>query len=500
MGENYARENLDTVAEAAYHRGFIEGAGSERIRYRDEICHIFDMLELRDPYDRSVINSMSDLERYIDRFNKDAADSHNDKAKHFQYSGQDTLEWKVANLIISYAAEISTELMEDRLSDHDQAISVYIVTAAICGWAEVMFGQSSFLSAYTMSSMLSDEYSGSKHPARLDYILHSRMYAAYKDMRNRLASHSDTNPLVVFSPTLDEILDVSPDAEDDLEIAMCISDFSTDYVKRFSSKAVAEAYPLDIYLSQEETPEDEDDPDHITHNDTIAHDETPEERSQGQGVSRNAVDDPCISDRSDSSLMPKQKKTKPVTKKEKHINTDLCKSIGILLALVVGCFLVYFSSGSQDKGAGKGDQGIKDPNPVQTLEPISVEHGQLIKRPSDECLAPLSVETSSGRNYYIYLQPTDPNEKKNCMSFYVEGGKPVEVLVPLGTYEIFYATGDTWYGREHKFGEATSTFKCDKEFTFSISDHSYTGWTLTLYAVSNGNLSTTYIPESDFPE
>lgn len=85
------------------------------------------------------------------------------------------------------------------------------------------------------------------------------------------------------------------------------------------------------------------------------------------------------------------------------------------------------------------------------------------------------------------------------MSFYVSAGKSAEVLVPLGEYEIYYATGQTWYGPDDKFGSDTQFYKCDDTFDFYEDDDGYVGWTLTLYKVSNGNMDSTPIDEGDFP-
>jgi hypothetical protein len=39
------------------------------------------------------------------------------------------------------------------------------------------------------------------------------------------------------------------------------------------------------------------------------------------------------------------------------------------------------------------------------------------------------------------------------MTIFVRGGENVETLVPLGSYYVRYASGTTWYGHDHLFGD-----------------------------------------------
>ena len=74
-----------------------------------------------------------------------------------------------------------------------------------------------------------------------------------------------------------------------------------------------------------------------------------------------------------------------------------------------------------------------------------------------------------------------------------------EVEVPLGKYEVYYCYGDTWYGEKYKFGSQTLYAKADDIFEFYENNEGVYGYTLTLYRVSNGNLDTESIKESQFP-
>lgn len=156
------------------------------------------------------------------------------------------------------------------------------------------------------------------------------------------------------------------------------------------------------------------------------------------------------------------------------------------------------------------------PTPSPALTPVIIRNGEIVLEPSSEMLAPLTVKASEDANYFILLKPLNPPSSSSPssivqrlermefmggarMSFYVSAGKSAEVSVPLGDFEIYYATGQTWYGPEEKFGSDTQFYKCDDTFDFYEDDDGYVGWTLTLYKVSNGNMDSTEINESDFP-
>ena len=81
---------------------------------------------------------------------------------------------------------------------------------------------------------------------------------------------------------------------------------------------------------------------------------------------------------------------------------------------------------------------------------------------------------------------------------YVHGGGTASVMAPLGTYEVRYAYGRTWYDYDDLFGPDTICQKADTLVTFSISGTQIKGVKLTLYGVENGNLRTTTLRRSEF--
>lgn len=106
--------------------------------------------------------------------------------------------------------------------------------------------------------------------------------------------------------------------------------------------------------------------------------------------------------------------------------------------------------------------------------------------------APFEIRSSAGANYLIKL--VDAKTKQPVMTIFVRGGTPTEVDVPSGNFEIRYASGTKWYGDELLFGPDTSCSKANQSFSFSRGR----GYTITLYKVHNGNLSTSPMSPADF--
>lgn len=111
-------------------------------------------------------------------------------------------------------------------------------------------------------------------------------------------------------------------------------------------------------------------------------------------------------------------------------------------------------------------------------------------------VAPLEIKTHPGRNYYIKV--VNWTTKSEVMTAFINGGEPFETTVPVGSYEIKYASGAAWYGRILDFGESASYSRCDDRFDFSRTLSGYNGYTIELILQQNGNLETDPISADDF--
>jgi hypothetical protein len=115
---------------------------------------------------------------------------------------------------------------------------------------------------------------------------------------------------------------------------------------------------------------------------------------------------------------------------------------------------------------------------------------------SAERIAPFEIKAAPGRHHVVKL--VNAYTRAPVLTVFVRGGTTVQVEVPLGTYEVRYASGETWYGYEYLFGPQTSYSKADKTFTFQVIGNQISGFTITLYKVPHGNLHTSPIQPTDF--
>lgn len=128
---------------------------------------------------------------------------------------------------------------------------------------------------------------------------------------------------------------------------------------------------------------------------------------------------------------------------------------------------------------------------------ITPQTGTIIEGATKERVAPLKVEAPEGEDYFIKLK--DPGlDNATVLSFYVVGGTSPEIKVPLGTYNVYYASGNGWKGEMKCFGTHTYYGKADDLFDFYQDSESVKGWTLKLTPQENGNLQTSSVSKKDF--
>ncbi|RYC05752.1 hypothetical protein [Nocardioides zhouii] len=102
--------------------------------------------------------------------------------------------------------------------------------------------------------------------------------------------------------------------------------------------------------------------------------------------------------------------------------------------------------------------------------------------------APLTIHTSGGSNFYLVLK--DSNTQRKAATIYIRTGQTYRGGMPNGSYDIYYTSGDTWYGKELFFGPEATVSKADSTMDFFETANGLSGVELTLQAVLGGNLST----------
>jgi len=133
---------------------------------------------------------------------------------------------------------------------------------------------------------------------------------------------------------------------------------------------------------------------------------------------------------------------------------------------------------------------------IQGQADILPNTGVLARNFYGQGVAPLEVKTRLGGNYYIKV--VDWTTKAEILTAFIRGGQPFETTLPVGSYEIKYAAGQTWYGTVLDFGEGASYSRCDDRFDFTRTINGYNGYTIELILQQHGNLQTDPISPDDF--
>lgn len=184
------------------------------------------------------------------------------------------------------------------------------------------------------------------------------------------------------------------------------------------------------------------------------------------------------------------KNPKEIEKEKKESNTTNYSWFFWLVAIIV--FIIIINN--QDNSSSK--ENIKSESKFTQPEEILPDTGEIQTLVPTQRIAPLKINTSYGSNYVVKLK--DYYTKEPVMTIFVRGGNEIETKVPLGNFEITYASGDKWYGYDNLFGAETEYSKADEIFSFRDTGYQINGYTITLYRVSNGNLRTTNINKSNF--
>jgi hypothetical protein len=112
-------------------------------------------------------------------------------------------------------------------------------------------------------------------------------------------------------------------------------------------------------------------------------------------------------------------------------------------------------------------------------------------------MAPFAVATPFDGEYY-FIKLVDLKTGAVAARIFMPAGARQEYKVPLGSYEMRYATGTTWYGEEALFGAQTRTYKAESVFNFYVSGNEVSGAEVELIKQRHGNLDTHAIPVSRF--
>lgn len=127
--------------------------------------------------------------------------------------------------------------------------------------------------------------------------------------------------------------------------------------------------------------------------------------------------------------------------------------------------------------------------------PTSADHSSIGNR------CPGGALLKNNDSYFIKV--VDWKSNQTIATAFVRSGEKAILNLPLGTYKLRYATGETWYGEQHYFGTKTQYGEMTNaitplplQFQFNSDGN---GWDLGLYLCNSlSNVSTKEINSKDF--
>lgn len=134
---------------------------------------------------------------------------------------------------------------------------------------------------------------------------------------------------------------------------------------------------------------------------------------------------------------------------------------------------------------------------------LSLPNNGFIQYLSERTLsdATLTVKTPSSRSSTL-VKLKDSSNGSDILSVFIRPGMSVTLKVPLGSYKLFYASGEKWYGNKFLFGPSTSYNVTNDIFIFERTIEGYyeyySQWTVELILQKFGNLQTKKINPSEF--
>ena len=182
-----------------------------------------------------------------------------------------------------------------------------------------------------------------------------------------------------------------------------------------------------------------------------------------------------------------------------HLFISLCIVSWFIFTIVAEN---YSSSGSikssgQKSAKNKSDNVTPQSSVFKQLPEELPVNGWIQRYHSGEAIAPLRIVTRS-QNVHYFVKIVDYYSNRNIASVFVRGGSSVDLDVPLGSYKLKYASGDTWYGNKYLFGPRTNYSMAEKKFDFNVVGNRVSGYTVELFMQSDGNLATSRLSASDF--
>ncbi|MFX0095721.1 MAG: TerB family tellurite resistance protein, partial [Candidatus Hodarchaeota archaeon] len=121
----------------------------------------------------------------------------------------------------------------------------------------------------------------------------------------------------------------------------------------------------------------------------------------------------------------------------------------------------------------------------------------IITKKYQQGVAPFRIVTRYPERHN-FIKLCDYRTKDAILTAFIRGGTELSINVPLGTYELKWATGKAWFGDSYLFGPETTYSMADDKFNFVQMGDMIRGYTVELYLQSDGNLKSRQVSAFDF--
>lgn len=196
----------------------------------------------------------------------------------------------------------------------------------------------------------------------------------------------------------------------------------------------------------------------------------------------------------EGALAPHQVQTQPVqTQQAIPSSTKKSRSMGIDYDLIAGNKPVGIDYNLIAGVKRVATATIQQPIPVFNQPEQPLPQSGANNANFRDGVAPLKIRTSSAGGHHYFVKIVNLLNSQPIGAYFIHSGETIDIKVPLGTYEIRYASGTKWYGLDYLFGSDTTYNKADSTFDFSFDGYQYSGYTIELIMQQNGNLSTSGI-------
>lgn len=112
--------------------------------------------------------------------------------------------------------------------------------------------------------------------------------------------------------------------------------------------------------------------------------------------------------------------------------------------------------------------------------------------------APLEIKIPEQKGNMYYLKFHCPSTDQTYIIFAHSGEANINVNLLCGDYNLTYAVGSKWYGKDHLFGSETRYFKGNSIFSFYHDGDVAHGESLILYQDTNDHVGIEEIDANDF--